>query len=747
MKKKELRKRAGQKIFSCFMAAVLLAGTVSTANIWVPDERKEIFAADNEDVVSGTPYVVKGERAEYDVSVPHIVINQIAGANKSSVPTNGFIELYNPTDTDVDLTGWSVQYKSCAEGGNADGWVKCDLSGVIPSHCSYLVRGKQENASGTFSIMEGDIEWDVSIYTKGISVVLLSNQDLLPADSVPFDNETKKPTVDGYVDMAAVNGNDSEEAQKAPAYEGAASDVQSKKKGIRRLEFQDTDDNSVLGDFEMIDYSVADDNFVKWVQPKNVSYGAWEASTRPVLGQTTELSSDKPNTLTNTIGTDAGTTRTFTWQMPKAFTEGSVKICKDEAMTQTVSETTATVEVNTYDNAFIFRANATGLEAGTTYYYQIINGEMMSDVYSFKTYDNQSYTFIHASDTQALRDSEFAVAGNALRTVVNAYHPEFIVETGDLINTQNSEDEWRWFFGNAQDVLSKYAFFPVVGNHEQNDSYDAVSFREHFTMSNTCTAEGVTPGTVYSYDYGPAHFVVINTEDKKTLSQQAAWADQDMQATDKDFIILMAHRGLYGARGTLDDVIEAFGNVIDKNEVDLVLQGHDHSYIRTTIKNGQPSKDGTVYLESGGSGVKQVSHEDDRPDYAEITADPGKPAFSVITVSDTQIIVHTITVDENGTISPLEDNENVIKADSSMTVDFTINVKKPHLQDTTSDVVETTTDSKQQDTSADVVETTTNLKQQVTTDSRKETTTQNKINVGTTKVKKAVRTKNNKKKK
>ena len=46
----------------------------------------------------------------------HVVINQVYGGSDDGYADHSFIELYNPTDEAVDLNGWSVQYRSSADG-------------------------------------------------------------------------------------------------------------------------------------------------------------------------------------------------------------------------------------------------------------------------------------------------------------------------------------------------------------------------------------------------------------------------------------------------------------------------------------------------------------------------------------------------------------------------------------------------------------------------------------------------------
>lgn len=245
----------------------------------------------------GTPYSIADELVTYDVRVPHIVINQAYGGSVDGYASHNFIELYNPGNFDIDLSSWSLQYRSGKDGDDKSTWRKLDLTGIIPAHSSYLIRCSaiEKPNKDAIVINEYDWEWDQAIHHKGISIVLIANQDLLDAETALYDNDKHIPLISDYVDLYSVSGDDTDTDDKPAKQETlyseqAASAVQSEKKTIRRVNFADTDDNTVAGDFEVIDYSFHVDSYIDWISPRSSLDGAWDykSNARPTYSVTYE---------------------------------------------------------------------------------------------------------------------------------------------------------------------------------------------------------------------------------------------------------------------------------------------------------------------------------------------------------------------------------------------------------------------------------------------------------------------------
>lgn len=261
---------------------------------------------------------------------------------------------------------------------------------------------------------------------------------------------------------------------------------------------------------------------------------------------------------------------------------------------------------------------------------------------------DKDFTFLHVSDTQASTEGQFKRWGDLTNSLSeNKY--DFTIHTGDITDNPDSRSEMDMFYEYSGNLMQK-AFIPVVGNHDQKSNTNAELFGEYFgTMPGTQAPYPTAPNTTASFDYGNAHFIILNSEDD--LSTQAKWLDSELAKTDKKWKIVALHRSPYGAAGTNDTLI--FAPVFDKYHVDLVLHGHDHLYARTEpLYNGQISEGGTVYLESGSSGIKQEIPLI-KQSYHAVSISPQAPAYSSINVTDDGIYV-TAQALENGVLKTID---------------------------------------------------------------------------------------------
>lgn len=268
---------------------------------------------------------------------------------------------------------------------------------------------------------------------------------------------------------------------------------------------------------------------------------------------------------------------------------------------------------NLYRKQYSHQVAVTDLLPGTSYTYRVGDAaaNVWSDAKSFVT-DNgdEAFKFITIADVQASSNENFAHAALTLKGALSVMpDAEFTVNLGDYVN-DNTNDEWDWYFSNfafANDILTQV---PVAGNHDGNitNKFNTNCFKNTFCLDQSKNES--IEGVYYSFDYGNAHFAVLNTNDMYPMSQaQRNWLINDMSASDAQWKIILAHRSFYSAGKNInkpDTIImrNVLLPIIDQLDIDMVYAGHDHMYLRTNQVKGDALVEGTTYVDEIYNGEK-----------------------------------------------------------------------------------------------------------------------------------------------
>ena len=300
----------------------------------------------------------------------------------------------------------------------------------------------------------------------------------------------------------------------------------------------------------------------------------------------------------------------------------------------------------------------TDLTANTTYYYRVEGDGQVSQTGTFTTVsDDGTFTFLALGDTEAKDIFEANTAGDTLTAARNMVpYASFLLHTGDFVTGSRGAEGWKDFLFCSSDSLYKLPLVPTKGEED-------TAFADYFNLKNT----------YYSFDYGNAHMIVLDTE--ALTDTQLAWLKTDVANTDREWVILSMHKGPYTSGSHAEDaeikaLRDLFMGELDDLGIDLVIQGHDHIVGHTyDLKDGELTgrpvytetlngkrfdytvdATGTVYMMPGTAGVEQGTQMDvDTLDeyilqFARSAGSRTEQTFASITVEADRLRVDTYEV-------------------------------------------------------------------------------------------------------
>jgi acid phosphatase type 7 len=259
-----------------------------------------------------------------------------------------------------------------------------------------------------------------------------------------------------------------------------------------------------------------------------------------------------------------------------------------------------------------YQADITGLRKETEYSYSVaVDGQnLVSDAsqFRFRTAPGDRFSFLAFGDSGADSPEQQTLAQ------MMAAEPaiSMVVHVGDLAYPDGTFEQFEdAYFGVNAPLMRRVPFFPTPGNHEYMTGSAAPYLAGVVTPE--CGVPAVDLGRYYSFDWGNAHFVSVDSNLLATSSaaDMLAWLDADLAATNRHWRIVFLHHTPYPTGFHLCDpictVVEQLVNpIVERHGVQLLLAGHEHGYERTyPLAGGQltgPSSPSTTYVVTGGGG-------------------------------------------------------------------------------------------------------------------------------------------------
>ncbi len=411
----------------------------------------------------------------------------------------------------------------------------------------------------------------------------------------------------------------------------------------------------------------------------------------------------EPERIVLTSTADAATSQYVTWRSrsPLALT-GTAQV-REAGGTATTVDAVQKPErsVNGYPSRS-HSARFDSLKPGTVYEYRVASGSRWSAWNTFTTAQvgAEPFTFLYLGDAQEGIDTVFR---HTMETAIaDTPEAELGLFAGDLINTATSEDEWDDWFEATEGLRENHNVLAALGNHEIGGQH----FFENFSDSFEYDANGPVPAdageyadtfgahvskilkdTVYYTDYQGVRFITLNanrddicdvvTSGGQTdcnagrrawMTAQATWLDRVLRENPHEWSVVTSHQPVLSnaiannAQRDESDWRQYIMPVLERNNVDLVLAGHDQTYVRGYHNSDDTELDGVtsgpVYaISNGGSKVYPMTPDDDnnftRNNATMVTRGTDLAAYQAIRVDgDTLRYTSVVTWNRDGGTAP-----------------------------------------------------------------------------------------------
>ncbi|MBD3238833.1 MAG: hypothetical protein GF332_04325 [Candidatus Moranbacteria bacterium] len=223
--------------------------------------------------------------------------------------------------------------------------------------------------------------------------------------------------------------------------------------------------------------------------------------------------------------------------------------------------------------------------------YRQANNQMVVDPPALTELEHFSFAVL--GDTQRFEpddhDGDLQLAVKSLEKL----NPDFVVSVGDQISSCDDHEcpkkirHWKKILGPK--LLPKT--FVTIGNHDYHDS-DSLKYWQNALMMPQNGPQGYKE-SVYSFDYGNARFIVLNSShpvDNQISQIQLDWLKQDLKINQKTHTFVFFHAPAFPTGSKITESLDRYPDqrdelwaILDHYSVTAIFSGHEHLHSRSLI--------------------------------------------------------------------------------------------------------------------------------------------------------------------
>jgi hypothetical protein len=317
-----------------------------------------------------------------------------------------------------------------------------------------------------------------------------------------------------------------------------------------------------------------------------------------------------PDRIIQSVSVDPSTQINLTWRTSGDIITGYVEYAPSPLVTDTEARTQpALIKQIRYDNIHdhYFHASLTELQPAKEYMVRVGNDMYRSEWFPVRTAPErfQSFRFLYFGDVQShVKELTTRIYRHALLHYSDA---KFMIHTGDIINGNSDDDQWgEWFYAGGW-MLQQIPVLAVAGNGDhiprQNPNGTTRMLAPQWSGIFNLPQNGpeALSNLSYYFDYpgirivslytffesleNKSHEIYLNHDlefTRELFDAQLRWFERALSSNTQPWLAVALHHPVFTSRKERHNPFlqQYILPLLEKYNVDLVMQGHDHVYAR-----------------------------------------------------------------------------------------------------------------------------------------------------------------------
>lgn len=368
-----------------------------------------------------------------------------------------------------------------------------------------------------------------------------------------------------------------------------------------------------------------------WIRSR---WGVWFSN----LPEPEYISPDRPTRIVMTCRGNCSDTRIISWVYGNKQTKGEAEIVNldnnDTVRIQAVSIPFASRS----GTAVYYNTTVENLKPATNYAYRIIHPQDTTRWYAFRVPASKEDTrFVFIGDIQ---DPMSGISRSLFHEIDSLYPNTTLYVLGGDVIERPMNNYWDYWYSTMEETITRIPVIAAAGNHEYLKGFPPELESRFYLTFPIFDLENCGGNACAHIKAGKAEFFIIDSNKEFwTYPAQRRWLKEKMSMSSARWKIVVLHHPIYSMRGKLNNILQrmAFNSIIKDYGAALVLQGHEHAYMRRATKSISGEYTIPVYITSHSSPKNyRIEFNGGAQKYG-----GGDRYYQMVTVSDDTLCIET----------------------------------------------------------------------------------------------------------
>lgn len=292
-------------------------------------------------------------------------------------------------------------------------------------------------------------------------------------------------------------------------------------------------------------------------------------------------SPNHPTRVLLTYSAKGADSRAITWCYGETDIKGEVELINKTQNDTSIIEAKSQIFKSRAGVSTYYNATVDSVIPSSSYKYRVMHPNDTSDWYNFNVQSkNDTLKMVFIGDVQ---DTINGISGTLFHQIAELNRDiDLYLFGGDVIERPMAQ-YWDYWFSTVDSIAQSTPIVAAAGNHEYLKDLPGELEARFFLTFPYFNITGSQDNALAALNIENTEILILDSNREFwRYPAQSIWLNRELEDSKASWKIVTLHHPIYSVKSSINNIMQriSFNPIIKSRGVDLVLQGHEHAFLR-----------------------------------------------------------------------------------------------------------------------------------------------------------------------